>query len=334
MVTMQDVARAAGVSPMTVSNVLNGYPHVREDTRDKVLRAVDDLDYRVNVAARNLRAGRTKTIGFAVPEADRPYFGQLGAKIIAHAATRGYHVVIEQTGADRERELHTIAGSRNRMYDGLILSVVGLGTRDRDLLRTNFPMVILGERVFSGPADHIALPNTEGTYAATRHLIERGCRDIAMVKGNDDLSDASVTALRYDGFRRALRDSGLEHDPARDIAIEELTMAGGREGTMRLVDSGVRFDGVVCITDTVALGVIRGLVDAGVSVPGDARVIGFDGIDESEFSVPRLSTIAPDHDEVAARAVDLLLDRIAGGEDWQAQEFVASFRLIERESTV
>ena len=333
MVTMQDVARAAGVSPMTVSNVLNDYPYVREETRERVLRAVEELDYRVNVAARNLRAGRTKTIGLAVPEVDRPYFGQLAVKIIARAAAAGYRVVIEQTGADRDRELGTIAGSRHRMYDGLILSAVGLGARDGELLRTDFPMVILGESVFQAPVDHIALPNDEGTYAATQHLIERGCRHIAIVGSDAEPSKPSVTGLRHNGYLRAIHDGGLEYNPVRSVRMSSLTMNAGREAATRLVESGTRFDGVVCITDTVALGMIRGLADHGLLVPGDVRVIGFDGIDEGEFSVPSLSTIAPDHDDVAARAVDLLINRIVDGADWRPQEFVAPFRLIEREST-
>jgi DNA-binding LacI/PurR family transcriptional regulator len=332
MVTMQDVARAAGVSPMTVSNVLNDYPHIRDETRAKVLRAIDELDYRVNVAARNLRAGRTNTIGFAVPEIDRPYFGQLAAKVIARAAAVGYRVVIEQTGADRDGELRTIAGSSHRMYDGLILSVAGLGTPDRDLLRTDFPMVILGESVFAGPVDHLALPNAEGTYAATRHLIERGCRRIAIVEGDAHPAHTNVTGLRHDGYLRALRDGGIAYDAALSTSIPALSMHGGRQGATRLVESGVAFDGVVCITDTVALGVIRGLVDAGISVPGDVRVIGFDGIDEGEFSVPSLSTIAPDHDDLAKRAVDLL-GRIVDGAVGPQQEIVADFRVVEREST-
>src|SRR6478752_10823323 len=139
MATLHDVAKAAGVSPMTVSNVLNKHPHVRAETRERVLKAIDDLGYRVNVAARNLRAGRTNTIGFAVPEVDRPYFAQLAARVIAKAQDAGYRVVIEQTGADRENELSAIVSSRTRMYDGLILSAVGLGTADRDLLTTDVP---------------------------------------------------------------------------------------------------------------------------------------------------------------------------------------------------
>ena len=103
MVTMQDVARQAGVSVMTVSNVINGRPHVRDATRDRVLTAIDDLGYAVNAAARSLRQGRTGVIGLAIPDIDRPYFGQLAELIIARAAADGYEVVIEHTGADRER---------------------------------------------------------------------------------------------------------------------------------------------------------------------------------------------------------------------------------------
>lgn len=333
MVTMSDVARAAGVSTMTVSNVLNHYPHVRPETRERVLRAVDDLGYRVNVAARNLRAGRTNTIGFAVPEVDRPYFAQLASRIIDRAADAGYRVVIEQTGATKENELTAIVSSRNRMYDGLILSPVGLGTSDRELLRVDFPIVILGETVFDAPVDHIALPNAEGTYAATRHLVERGSRRIAIMAGADDSAPPNVSTLRHGGYLRALEEAGLVADPALAVALPELTLSLGRLGAERLVDSGAPVDGIVCITDTVALGVMRGLADRGLRVPDDVRVIGFDAIEEGEFSIPSLSTVAPDRDEVAMLAVDLLLRRIAGEEGWTPGEFVSSFRVIAREST-
>lgn len=332
MVTLHDVAKAAGVSPMTVSNVLNKHPHVRDETRERVLRAIDDLGYRVNVAARNLRAGRTNTIGFAVPEVDRPYFAQLASRVIARAQDAGYRVVVEQTGADRETELSAIVSSRTRLYDGLILSAVGLGTADRDLLKIDVPMVILGESVFGAPVDHIALPNEEGTYIATLHLIDQGSRRIAMVEG-DDLTRMSVTSLRHAGYRRALAERGLEPDPDLVIELHELSPDGGRSAAHRLVAEGRGVDGVVCITDTVALGVIRGFADLGVAVPGDVRVVGFDDILDSQFSVPSLSTISPDHDEVARLAVDLVLARIAGTPDWRPREHVSGYRLVAREST-
>src|SRR3954453_11625178 len=159
MVTIRDIARAAGVSLMTVSNVLNSRPHVKDSTRTKVLETVDELGYRVNVTARNLRLGRSYTIGLAVPEVDRPYFGQLGAAVIRQAARHDLHVVIEETGRSKANELSALALSSLRQYDGLILSAVGLGAADMERLRVDSPVVILGEHVFHGPVDHVAMPN-------------------------------------------------------------------------------------------------------------------------------------------------------------------------------
>lgn len=333
MATMQDVARAAGVSLMTVSNVINDHPHVKPATRSKVLQAIADLDYRVNVAARNLRQGRTGTIGLAVPEVDRPYYGQLAARIITHARRHGLRVVVEQTGADREDELAALALSRNRLYDALILAAVGLGPADRDLLRVDYPVVVLGERIFDGPVDHIAMANVAGTRAATEHLVDRGCRAIIMI-GGDAAPEPNVATLRLRGFDDALTAAGRPLAPDRVLPLREFTLAAGAAVARDLVRSGVPFDGAVCVTDTVALGVIRGLADAGVPVPGQVRVIGFDDIEEGGFSVPTLSTVDPDHEFMAARAVELVVERLgAPNAAHRPQEIVSAHRLVVREST-
>ena len=334
MATIQDVARAAGVSAMTVSNVINGRPHVREATRERVVRAMAELDYRVNVAARNLRAGRTYTIGLAVAEIDRPYYGQLAARIIASAERHNLRVLVEQTGASRENEVDALALSRNRMYDGLILSTVGLGPSDVDLLRVDYPIVILGERIFDGPVDHVAMANVEGAKAATRLLIERGCRTIAIIDGPDS-GETNVSSLRSQGYRAAIEEAGLEYDPELAFTVPYLTLAEGRKAGHDLVDAARGIDGIFCVTDTVALGVLRALADAGVDVPGKVKVIGFDNIEEGAYSVPSLSTIDPDHELMARTAVDMLVQRINDpGTPLKPREFVSPFVLVERESTV
>ncbi|WP_188193631.1 LacI family DNA-binding transcriptional regulator [Nonomuraea sp. SYSU D8015] len=334
MVTIQDVAKAAGVSAMTVSHVINDHPHVKRETRERVLRAIADLDYRVNVAARNLRTGRTGTIGLAVAEIDRPYYGQLAAAIIAAAARHDLKVAIEQTGASREGELDALALSRNRLYDGLILSTVGLGPADTDLLKVDYPMVILGERIFDGPVDHVAMPNVEGARAATAHLIERGCRRIALVEGR--LGDeVDVSSLRFDGYREALEEAGIPLDPRLLIHIEAFTMEEGAAAARRLSDSGAEVDGVFCVTDTVAIGVLRGFADRGVRVPQDVKVIGFDNIAEGAYTVPSLSSIDPDHSLMASTAVRFLVGRVAekGKKRPVAREFISRFTVVAREST-
>ncbi|WP_246563196.1 LacI family DNA-binding transcriptional regulator [Streptomyces roseirectus] len=326
------MAKAAGVSAMTVSNVINGHPNVRRTTREKVLEAMARLDYRVNVAARNLRKGRTGTIGLAVPEVNSPYYSRLAAGVIAAAARRGLRVGIEQTGATRESELDALSLSRNRLYDGLLLSAVGLGQTDAERLAPDQPVVVLGDRITGGPVDHVGMPNLEASRAAVTHLVERGCRRIALVCGAVDEVDTS--SLRLAGYRQALTDAGLPHDPELVREVSRFTLAEGARCARDMVTSGLDPDGVFCVTDTLATGVLRGLADTGVPVPGRVKVIGFDNIAESAYLVPSLSSVDPDHDAMAEHAVALLAARIDQDEPPpRYEEFVSGFTLVIREST-
>lgn len=333
MVTMTDVAKLAGVSTMTVSNVLNNRPHVREELRQRVLDAVNASGYVLNSAARSLRRGSTGVIGLAIPELDRPYFGQLAARVIARSADLGYRVAIEQTGAALEGELAAIALSRTLDCDGLLLSAVGLGPDDIRRLDQTIPLVLLGENAFDGVADHVAMANEDGTRAATTHLIERGCRRIVWVSQEGSAEETSNAVwLRGEGFRRAMRDARLEPDPALQPQLAALTMAEGARAIHDLVDAGQRFDGVVAVTDTVAFGVLRGLADRGLKAPDDVKVIGFDDVLESQFSVPSLSSVAPDHEWMVTTALDMLVERINGSPRERA-DVTAPFRVVPREST-
>lgn len=332
MVTLTDVARAAGVSTMTVSNVLNERLNVRPETRERVLEAVARLDYRVNVAARNLRQGRTGTIAFAVPELSRPYFGQLAEHMADAAEPLGYHLVLERTGGGAEAELSTLRRSRNHLYDGLIFSVTGLGAPDVEKVRADVPLVLLGERIFSSSVDHIAMPNVEGAEAATALLLESGCRRVGMVTGVPMGRGEDVITLRHNGYRRALDRAGVPYDPQLVLQVV-MSMDSAAQAAQDLVRTVPDLDGVFAVTDTVALGVLRGLVDAGRRVPQDVKVVGYDGIDEARFSVPSLSTLAPDLPWTARTAVQLLHERINSVGASQPVELTAPYTLVEREST-
>lgn len=331
--TIADVAKAAGVSPMTVSNVINDHPYVRQATREKVLAAMSQLGYRVNVAARNLRSGRTGTIGLAVPEIDRPYYGQFAAAIMDAAAGSDLRVVVEQTGRQRENELDALSLSRNRLYDGLLLSTVGLGPADTELLKVDYPVVLLGERIFGGPVDHVAMPNVDGARAATDHLVERGCRRIALIDGGHH-GEVDVSHLRFAGYQAALDDAGISLDPGLLFEIDEFTMEAGARVARQIAASALAVDGVFCVTDTVAVGVLRGFADAGVAVPCQVKVIGFDNVASSAYTVPSLSSVDPDHGFMAKSAVDLLVKRINRTADpARHQDVVSTFAIVAREST-
>ncbi|WP_129337636.1 LacI family DNA-binding transcriptional regulator [Cellulomonas endophytica] len=332
---MHDVAARAGVSIKTVSNVLNGYPYIRPATRDRVEAAIADLGYQMNVSARNLRRGRTDLVGLAVPELSLPYFAELADSVIRAAEARGVTVVVEQTGSVRERELEVLRGPRRQFTDGLIFSPLELGPGDLEAFAVDYPLVLLGERVFDAPADHVTMDNVAAARAATQHLLDLGRRRIAVVGAHPGESVGSA-ALRVQGYREALAAAGL---PVRPELVREAGLwhrSTGAEATSALLDEGVEVDAIFGLNDALALGALHALHDRRVDVPGRIAVIGFDDVEETAFSSPTLSTIAPGRDQIARTAVDLVLARVAaGGEDpGPPRRVVADFALVARASTL
>ncbi|MCK0117440.1 LacI family transcriptional regulator [Isoptericola sp. S6320L] len=330
-VTMHDVARRAGVSIKTVSNVVNAYPHIRPETRRRVQEAIDDLGYRLNTTARNLRQGRTGMIGLALPELSLPYFAELADSVMRAAEARGVVVLIEQTGAQRERELQALDSAQRRLTDGLLFSPLALEPEETEKLEVDYPMVLLGERMF-GPVDHVTMANVEASRAATLHLIERGCRRIAAIGAHPGETMGSAR-LRYDGYRKALAEAGVPFDPRLVVEAGLWHRATGAEAMSTLLDSGVPFDGVFGMNDALALGALHVLHARGVSVPHDVAVMGFDDVDDARYSEPLLSTIDPGREQIAQTAVDLLLDRI-GGSTVEPRRVVAEFQVVARESSL
>lgn len=340
MTTMSDVARQAGVSVMTVSNVVNGRPRVSAETRLRVLDVIADLGYEVNLNARRLRAGRTDTVALIVPGFDHVYFGDLAARLARSLEASGRHLVVEQGGASREGELAALSLARLSMYDGVLLSVVGLRSADVDRLRAATPLVLLGERELPERFDHVAMGNVEGARLATAHLLSTGSRAVAIVGGSrtaatdHDPVESGMSQMRTSGWRAAHHDVGREGDPRLVVELDQQTGAQARRAIGELVESGVPFDGVFAATDSAAMGVLAGLAAAGLDVPGDVQVIGFDNLALAEVLVPALSTIDPGHDVMVSEALRLLDRRIAAGPEAVVPEHVVGpVRLVLRGST-
>ncbi|MEV1132276.1 LacI family DNA-binding transcriptional regulator [Agromyces sp. NPDC049794] len=333
--TLHDVARVAGVSIKTVSNVVHEYPHVRPQTRERVLSAIRELDYRPNLSARGLRSGRTGVIGLAVPALRENYFAELADAVIRAAERRGLSVLIEQTNGDRSKELLSLGGGRLHLTDGLLFSPVSLGQKDVDSLQVPIPLVLLGERIFGGPTDHVTMHNTSSARAAVEHLLELGRTRVALVgapTSTDD--DASSATLRQLGYRKALDAAGIPEAAELIRVAEPWNRESGADAVRRMLDEGVSFDAVFALNDTLGLGVLRALGEAGIRVPEEVAVIGFDNIDESRFSVPSLSSVDPGREEIAENAVALLLERIGEkAERRPPRQIKPDFRIVAREST-
>lgn len=332
-VTLHDVARLAGVSIKTVSNVINDYPHIRPATREKVELAIAELGYTPNLTARSLRSGRSGAIALAVPDLALAYFAELAAAVIAAAEASGLVVLVEQTGADPERERELLRSPRLKMTDGLIFSPLGLGQEDIAALDVPYPLVLLGERMFGGPSDHVTMQNVEAARAATEYLIAAGRRRIAVI-GTHEGEVIGSAGLRLRGYREALEAHGIPYDES----IIGPSMAWHRESGARamreLLARGAEFDAVFALNDTLALGAMRALLEAGRRVPDEVAVIGFDNIDEAQYTVPSLSTVDPGRAWIAETAVATLLERIEQPQGGVPPRLMlADFSVVAREST-
>lgn len=334
---LKDVAAAAGVSVKTVSNVLNDRPHISAATRQRVQEAVQRLDYRPNPAARMLKEGRTGIIALAVPDVELPYFAELASAVHRAAEQVGYTVLLDQTAGDPDQEMLVAKGFRGHLIDGLILSPIALQPEQLRECATDRPTVLIGERFYDARVDHINIDNVAAARTAVQHLIAQGRRRIAML-GDTDFYLGPV-ALRRQGYEQELADAGLPLD-------EELVLPGGRfrrqdglQAVQRLVESGAEFDAVFAFNDTLALGAIRALADHGLRVPDDVAVVGFDDIEDGRYSCPRLTTIAPNKDQIAELAIRRLVGRLTGelpetaDDPESADHLAATHRLIVRESS-
>lgn len=331
--TMRDVARRAGVSAKTVSNVVNGYPYIKPETRERVLAAIAELGYQMNATARSLRTGRTGIIGLALPELRVPYFAELAGSVIAAAEARGLTVIIEQHGGRRDLELEVLSGARRHLTDGLIYSPLALGTGDEEaLLELPYPLVLLGERVFHPGIDHVTMQNTAAARAATEHLLQIGRRRVVAL-GSNPSQDVGSAPLRLAGYREAFEAAGMPVDPVLEVpTIRTWDHATGARTVGRLVDDGVDFDGVFAFNDSLALGAMHELQVRGFRVPEDVAVVGFDAIDEGRYSNPTLTTIDPGRAEIPREAVRLLDER-RQGHGGPARRIAPEFHLVRGGST-
>jgi DNA-binding LacI/PurR family transcriptional regulator len=330
MVTISDVAREAGVSMMTVSNVLNGHRRVVAHTRDRVLTAIEKLGYEVNLTARHLRSGRTDTVALIVP-GFHDYYGDVADRIAPLVEAGGRHLVLERTGASPRSEIESLSVARLQLYDGVVLSVAGLDRERLESVRTAAPVVLLGEREVPQRFDHVQLANEEGARLATAHMLARGSRRVLVLGGAQGVT-SGMASLRRAGWETAHRDAGVPSDSTLIVPLTTYSAHESREVLGSLLAAGVRFDGIFAVTDTVALGALAALADRGIGVPDDVQVVGFDDLEVGKYLSPGLTTIDPNHDEVARSAIRLLDRRMAGGDD-PPEHVVVPVRLVVRGST-
>ncbi|MER5256963.1 LacI family DNA-binding transcriptional regulator [Streptomyces sp. NPDC002855] len=329
---LKDVAERAGVSIKTVSNVVRGETKVADRTRERVLRAIADLDYQPNASARHLRTGRSGIIALAVPELVAPYFAELAAQVIAAAKKRGCTVLIEDTGGSADEELRIACGLSDPLIDGVLLSPLRLDEQVLAARERRVPLVLLGEQSYEIPADHVLIDNSAAAREATDHLLSLGRRRIAVI-GQPSGPAHATTVQRMHGYLTALHAARVPHDPQLAPDTRAFTRAEGASAMRALLALGDPPDAVFCFNDLLASGALRVAHEHGLRVPQDLAVVGFDDVEESRYSVPSLTTVSPDKRGIAELAVDALLRRIDAGAMAPHTRLTADYELVVREST-
>lgn len=331
MATRSDVARAAGVSVRTVSNVLAGFSSVSPKTRERVLNAASELGYQSSELARSLKVGRSGIIGLMLPHLEMPYFAELTSEFMEASHSRGLSLLVDQTNGDLERERSLIARvAKGGILDGLIFSPLMSGPDDIASLTGGGPVVLLGEVEFSG-IDRVLIDNVGAAEQAVSHLIERGARRIGVI--GYSIHDVGAGPQRMIGYKQALKKAGIPFDPV--LAPETrpghqpIDAIDAAERLMALRDLP---DAVFVFTDTMAFAASGVFARHGLRVPDDLLLMGFDGNQLSDYGKPTLSTISPDKAWIANRALDLILSRLDGS-DALPQIHSGPYELIVREST-
>ncbi len=302
---MSDVADRAGVSPMTVSRVINHHPNVSKATRERVEQAIADLGYRSNLAARMLAGGRSRQLG--VVSVDTSQFGPLqtlfGVALAARVA--GHLLSFESLGEVTDI---TMTGAVNRLRDAHVEGIIIIAPVQAAIdavanLHIDVPIVVTTDDL--SLTTRVGIDQAAGARLATQHLLDLGHRTVHHISGPSDWVDARA---RVAGWQAAIDAAGAQRQPI--VEGDWSAASGYAAGRQLAADHDVT--AVFAGNDQMALGLMLALHEAGRSVPGDVSVVGFDDMRDSEYFNPPLTTIRQDHEELGRRCVDLMLATIAG----------------------
>lgn len=327
---LADVAALAGVSIKTVSNVVNAHPQVHADTRTRVEAAIGQLRYRPHAVGRQLRRGRTGLIALAVPEIDVPYFAELARQVVVAAAERELTVMIEQTDWSRAAERSLLDAREAGLVDGLVMSPVATPSDELEALRSQVPMVLLGEVVQPPGVDHVGIDDTAAAAEATAHLLAGG--RVPAFLGVTERGVTQTSRRRHLGWVRALDAAGVPPDARTALPVSRYTSAEGARALRDALAAGGRSDAVLCASDVLALGALRALDDAGLAVPDDVAVVGWDDVAFAAYTTPPLTSVSPDLRQIARCAVEMLVERV-DGLDAPGRRVVAAHALAVRASS-
>ncbi len=322
MASIRDVARMANVSPATVSRVMNGTANVDEEKKRRVLEAIKETGFVPNEVARSLFKKSAKLIGLILPSIENPFFAQLAGAIERKADKHGFRLVLCNTGSNVEKEKAALQMLTSMNADGIILTTSNDEIREYTS-NCNIP-VIVTDRSFNGgdTLRYVHTDHYQGGRMATEHLIEKGCKSIVCIKGQQEISSAKD---RYEGYKDVCKEKGIKEQTV-DSAYD---FDEGMKVTEELLEKFKDVDGIIACNDMVAISAYKVLHRKGIKVPEQIQLIGFDDIALAKLMTPELTTISQPVEDIGAKAAELIILR----DEKAKQEYVFEAKLVERETT-
>ena len=331
-VSVVDVAARAGVSLGTVSNVLNRPERVAPSTRERVMAAIEELGFVRNEAARQLRAGRSRTVGLVVLDVRNPFFTDLAAGAEATAAKAGLTVVLCNSGDDSAREKHHLSFLQEQRAFGVLITPVGNRTPVIDSLRRMGTSIVLVDRGSGPKRCSVSVDDRVGGELAVAHLASLGHRRIGFVGGPMSIRQVSE---RLAGARAAAAAAGLPHDAITLIETPELTVHAGRAAGEQIAQltRAERPSAIFCANDLLALGALQEMTRRRLNVPRDLAIVGYDDIEFAAAAAVPLTSVRQPPFQLGQSAMDLLLDEVENPGTHQHRQVVFEPGLVVREST-
>jgi LacI family transcriptional regulator len=331
-VSVVDVAARAGVSLGTVSNVLNRPDRVAPATRDRVLQAIRELGFVRNEAARQLRAGRSRTIGLVVLDVGNPFFTDLAKGVETTAGKSGLSVILCNSNDDDAREQHYLSLLQEQRAFGILITPVGKATAAIDAIRRSGTPVVLVDRGSSRRQCSVSVNDRVGGELAVAHLIGQGHKKIGFIGGPMSINQVSE---RLAGARAAMAAAGLDEDALVVIETPRLDVASGRATGDQLAKLPARRrpTAVFCANDLLALGLLQDTTRRQKAVPGDLAIVGYDDIEFAAAAAVPLTSVRQPRAQLGQAAMELLLEEAGEPDGHQHRQIVFEPELVVREST-
>lgn len=330
MSTIGDVAKRAGVSPMTVSRVINKSGYISSETREKVERAIEELGYVPNALARSLRFKKTKTLALVLTDITNPFFTTIARGVEDAASEQGFTVMFCNTDESPDDEAEYLQVLVQKQVDGVLLVPAWSSVEPITFLcDRNVPFVVLDRRVPDAHVDTVRCDSEQGAYELVRHLLDLGHRRIAVLSGSPEVTTATDRAA---GYRRAMLEAGCSESDLL-IAYSSFTQEGGYRMAQQMLNVVPRPTALFAANNFLAFGAFRAVREAGLRVPQDISLVTFDDLPATMVIEPFLTVANQLAYEMGQQATMLLLDRLAGKGPAEPQEIVLPTQLIIRQSS-